>query len=488
MEKFEIPPSLVPGKAYINGEWVAQKDGKTFKVLNPATGELLAEVPDLGAAETEEAIAVAYETFKSWKETTAKERATILRKWAQLLVTNHEHLAKILTLENGKPLTEARQEITFSASFFDWYAEEARRTFGDVLPTAAKNKRMVFIRQPVGVAGLITPWNFPAGMIARKVAAALAAGCTVVLKPAEDTPLSALAMAQLGEEAGVPPGVFNIIPCSRSNASSVGKALCESPLVAKISFTGSSAVGKILLQQAASTVKKVSMELGGNAPFIVFNSANVDEAVKGALSCKYRNAGQTCVCANRMLIQEGIYDEFCSKFAEGAKKLVVGDGMKEGTTQGPLINDRGLEKVKRHVEDAIKNGGKVLCGGKQHSLGRTFFEPTVVSEVSNKAIVFEEETFGPLAALVKFKTEEEAVAIANNSRHGLAGYFYSQDISQAWRVAEQMEVGMVGINEIGISSDAVAFGGVKESGLGREGSQYGLDDYMEIKYMCFGGI
>lgn len=488
MEKYGIPQKFLPGKAYINGSWVTGKEGKTFEVRNPATGELLAEVPDLGAADAEEAIGVAYETFQTWKETTAKERAKILRTWGELLLANQEHLAKLLTLENGKPLNEAKGEIGFSASFFQWYSEEARRTYGDVVPTHNKKLRLVFVRQPVGVAGLITPWNFPAGMIARKAAAALAAGCTTVLKPAEDTPLSALAMAKLGEEAGVPPGVFNILPCSRANAPAIGKTFCESPLVAKISFTGSTATGKVLLQQAASTVKKVSMELGGNAPFIVFNSANVDEAVRGAMTCKYRGSGQTCVCANRILIQEGVYDEFCDKFAAEAKKLVVGDGMKEGVTQGPLINERGFEKVKRHVEDALQNGGKVLVGGKPHSLGRTFFEPTVISEVTNKAVVFEEETFGPLAALVKFKTEEEAVAIANNSRHGLAGYFYSQDISQAWRVAEKLEVGMVGINESLISLDSIAFGGVKESGLGREGSKYGLDDYMEIKYICFGGI
>ncbi|XP_071486185.1 succinate-semialdehyde dehydrogenase, mitochondrial-like [Diadema antillarum] len=476
-------------QAFINGSWVAAKSGATYPVKNPANGNQLALVADGNAADMEEAVRVAYETFYGpWRDTTAKERSIILRRWAELMMQNQEKLAKILTAENGKPLAEAKGEIGYAASFFEWFAEEAKRAYGDVVPSPFKTKRMIFMKQPVGVAGMITPWNFPSAMITRKAAAAIAAGCTVVVKPAEDTPLSALALCELANEAGLPAGVFNVVPCSRAHAAEVGKVICESPQVAKISFTGSTNTGKILLKQAADTVKRVSMELGGNAPFIVFETANVDAAVAGTLVCKFRGSGQTCVCANRILVHEKVYDEYCQKLSAEVEKMVVGDGMDPATTQGPLINVSGMEKVEKHVDDAVARGGKVLVGGQRHALGGSYFQPTVIRDVPNDALVCREETFGPLAPIIKFRTEEEALTIANSARVGLAGYFYSNDIGQIWRVAERMEVGMVGINEGLISSDVSAFGGIKESGMGREGSKYGIDEYMEIKYACFGGV
>ncbi|XP_038054347.1 succinate-semialdehyde dehydrogenase, mitochondrial-like [Patiria miniata] len=478
--------SLLRDKAYIGGAWVS--GDKTFPVTDPANGMEIACVPDLGVTETTDAIQAAYDAFQGWAETTAKERGVILRRWYDLMIKNQDELAQILTTEMGKPLAEAKSEILYGASFFDWFSEEAKRCYGDVVPTIMKNKRQIFLKQPVGVAALITPWNFPNAMITRKLGAALAAGCTTVVKPAEDTPLSALALIPLAEEAGLPPGVFNVVTCSRDNASDVGKVLCESPLVAKISFTGSTATGKILLEQAASTVKRVSMELGGNAPFIVFDSADVDAAVAGAIACKFRGMGQTCVCANRILVQDGVYEEFCQKLTEKVGHLVVGDGKEPGVTQGPLINEKAIEKVEKHIEDAVKRGAKVLMGGKRHELGRTFFQPTLLSDVPQDALVCKEETFGPLAPVIRFQTEAEAVALANASEFGLASYFYSNNIGQIWRVAEKLESGIVGINESLVSSEAGAFTGIKQSGLGTEGSKYGINEYLNVKYCCFGGI
>lgn len=478
--------TLVKEKAYINGAWMDSDDRKTFKVKNPANGQELGEVPDMGANDAERAIEYAYDAFQSWKETTAKYRGKILRKWFDLVNQHEDELAKILTAENGKTLAEAKGEVGYGASFLEWYSEEAKRNYGDVVPSPSRTKRMLFIRQPIGVAAMITPWNFPSAMITRKVGAALAAGCSAVVKPGEDTPLSALALAELAEQAGVPPGVINIVTCDRQNAPAVGKVFCESPLVRAISFTGSTETGKKLLEMSASTVKKASMELGGNAPFIAFDSANVDAAVGGLMGSKFRGSGQTCICSNRIFVQSGIYDQFCEKLSKAVEKLVVGDGMNAGTSMGPLINERAVQKVEKHIQDAVSHGGKILIGGKRHSLGGSFFEPTVISNVPTNAAVCSEETFGPLAPVIKFNSEDEVIALANSTRVGLAGYIYSGDTSQVWRVAERLEVGMVGINETAISADCIAFGGVKESGLGREGSKYGLEEYSEIKYLCFG--
>uniref|UniRef100_A0A2K6SST9 Succinate-semialdehyde dehydrogenase n=1 Tax=Saimiri boliviensis boliviensis TaxID=39432 RepID=A0A2K6SST9_SAIBB len=420
-----------------------------------------------------------------------QERSSLLRKWYDLMIKNKDDLAKIITAESGKPLKEAQGEILYSALFLEWFSEEARRVYGDIIYTSARDKRALVLKQPVGVAAVITPWNFPSAMITRKVGAALAAGCTVVVKPAEDTPFSALALAELASQAGIPPGVYNVIPCSRKNATEVGEAICTDPLVSKISFTGSTTTGKVLLHHAANSVKRVSMELGGLAPFIVFDSANVDQAVAGAMASKFRNAGQTCVCSNRFLVQRGIHDAFVKAFAEAIKKnLRVGNGFEEGTTQGPLINEKAVEKVEKQVNDAVCKGATVVTGGKRHQLGKNFFEPTLLSNVTQDMLCSHEETFGPLAPVIKFDTEEEAVAIANAADVGLAGrcYFYSQDPAQIWRVAEQLEVGMVGVNEGLISSVECPFGGVKQSGLGREGSKYGIDEYLELKYVCYGGL
>uniref|UniRef100_A0A7M4E7Z6 Succinate-semialdehyde dehydrogenase n=1 Tax=Crocodylus porosus TaxID=8502 RepID=A0A7M4E7Z6_CROPO len=405
-----------------------------------------------------------------------------------LLQVNQEQINYVF-ITSGKPLKEAQGEILYSASFLEWFAEEARRVYGDIIPPAAKGRRILVLKQPVGVATIITPWNFPSAMITRKVGAALAAGCTVVVKPAEDTPLSALALAELANQAGIPAGVFNVVPCSRQQTPAVGEALCTDPLVAKISFTGSTATGKLLLHYAADTVKRVSMELGGHAPFIVFDSANVDQAVAGALASKYRNSGQTCVCTNRFLVQKGIHDTFVEKFAKAIEReLHVGNGFDERTTQGPLINEKAVEKVERHISDAVAQGASIVTGGKRHSLGKNFFEPTLLSNVTTNMLCTREETFGPVAPVIKFDTEAEAVAIANSANVGLAGYFYSQDPGQIWRVAEQLEVGMVGVNEGLLSAVECPFGGVKQSGLGREGSKYGIDEYLEVKYVCFGGL
>lgn len=476
--------SLLETRAYVNGEWV--QSNEQFDVINPSTNEKIASVSDMNVADVKQAIECAYAAKTDWVAKTGKERSKILRDWHDLMVENADDLATILTAEMGKPYAEARGEILYGASFIEWFAEEAKRVYGDVIPGHQADKRIVVLKQPVGVVGSITPWNFPNAMIARKVAPALAVGCTFVARPAELTPLSALAMAVLAERAGIPKGVFNVVPSS--NSSAVGKELCANPKVAKITFTGSTRVGKILMEQCAPTIKKMSLELGGNAPFIVFDDADIDAAVEGALIAKFRNSGQTCVCANRLYVQAGIYDQFAERLAKRVGEFAVGDGFSGDTNIGPLINEAALEKVESHIADALSKGASTAVGGKRHAQGGTFFEPTVLTDMNNDMLVAEEETFGPIAPLFKFETEEEVVQLANDSEFGLAGYFYARDVSRIWRVAEQLETGMVGINTGLISTEVAPFGGIKQSGLGREGSKYGTDDYLEIKYMCFGEI
>lgn len=480
--------SLLQHTTLVNGKWVAADNGKTFPVTNPFDGSHIGDVPDMGAAETKAAITAAAEAFPAWRDKTAGERATILKKWYALQMENLDDLAVLLTTEQGKPLAEAKGEIRYGASFVEWFAEEARRVYGDVIPGHAKGLRIMTIRQPIGVAAAITPWNFPNAMITRKVAPALAAGCTVVIKPAEDTPLSALALAVLAEEAGFPPGVLNIV--TTSEASIVGKELTDNPLVRKLSFTGSTKVGKLLMAQSADTVKKLSLELGGNAPFIVFDDADLDAAVEGAIASKYRNAGQTCVCANRMYAQAGIYEKFTQKLAEAARNLTVGNGMNDGVNIGPLINTAGMEKVQRLVDDAITKGAKVLTGGKQKTMNDagSFYEPTVLTGVLPSMAISSEEIFGPIAPVIKFETEEEVIKMANDTPFGLASYFYGRDYARIWRVAEALEYGMVGINTGMISTAVAPFGGIKQSGFGREGSKYGMDDFLVMKYLCWGGV
>uniref|UniRef100_V5IGH9 Succinate-semialdehyde dehydrogenase n=2 Tax=Ixodes ricinus TaxID=34613 RepID=V5IGH9_IXORI len=481
--------ALLNESAYINGKWCPSKSGETFQVTNPANGDVICSVSDCSVDDVEEAIQSARTAFEGFKNTTAKERSALLLKFYNLQLQHTEELARLMTAENGKPLVESRGEVAYGASFLEWFSAEARRTYGDHVPAPVKGKEMLFIRQPIGVAAIITPWNFPNAMITRKIGAALAAGCTCVIKPAPDTPLSALALAQLSEEAGFPPGVLNVLPSSEATTPAVGLRLCEHPDVAAVSFTGSSAVGKLLLKQCASTVKKVSLELGGNAPFIVFDSANIDKAVTGALACKFRNTGQTCVSANRILVQDGIHDRFVASLVEAIQqKMKPGDGFEPETTLGPLINAKAVDKVEHHVADAVEKGSTVVLGGKKHSLGGNFFEPTLLTNVQRDMLVCQEETFGPVASIIRFKTEEEAVELANSTRVGLAGYFYSENVSQVWRVAKALEVGMVGVNEGLMSCAEGAFGGVKESGLGREGSRYGMDEFMQLKYICFGGL
>ncbi|XP_039594944.1 succinate-semialdehyde dehydrogenase, mitochondrial [Polypterus senegalus] len=480
-----IAQGLLRSQAYVDGRWVSAP--RSFPVLDPATGEELAKVADCGASEAGEAIRAAGSAFQTWKERSGKERGQLLRKWYDLMMQNKDDLAKLITAECGKPLKEAQGEILYAAAFLEWFSEESRRIYGDIIPSTARDRRIVVLKQPVGVASIITPWNFPSAMITRKVGAALAAGCTVVVKPAEDTPLSALALAEVASQAGIPQGVYNVVPCSRERAPAVGEVLCTDPRVRKISFTGSTATGKVLLKYAAGTVKRVSMELGGHAPFIVFDSADVDKAVAGAMGSKFRNSGQTCVCANRFLVQKGIHDIFVKKLSEAMEReLHIGHGFEEKTTQGPLINERAVEKVEKQIAEAISHGARVVKGGKR--LKGSFMEPTLLSNVTKDMLCAREETFGPLAPVIKFETEEEALTIANSAPVGLAGYFYSRDLAQIWRVAEQLEVGMVGANEGLLSAVEAPFGGVKESGLGREGSKYGIDEYLEIKYMCFGGL
>jgi succinate-semialdehyde dehydrogenase/glutarate-semialdehyde dehydrogenase len=477
-------PALLRDQAYINGAWVGAST--TFDVNNPADGATIASVPNLGAAETKTAIAAANAAFPAWAARTGKDRAGIMRKWYDLMLEHADDLAALMTAEQGKPVTEAKGEILYAASFIEWFAEEAKRVNGDVLASPSTKQRMVVLKQPIGVCASITPWNFPTAMITRKVGPAMAAGCTIVIKPAEQTPLSALALAELAQRAGVPPGVINIITADSANSIEVGKVLCTSPIVRHLSFTGSTPVGRILMQQCAPTVKKLGLELGGHAPFIVFDDADLDAAVEGALISKYRNAGQTCVCTNRFYVHESIYDAFVARLAAGAEKMKVGNGFENGVTQGPLIDGAAIAKVEQHVADALAKGAKLETGGKKHALGGTFYEPTVLSNVSSDMQIMCEETFGPVAAVVKFKTEEEAIAAANNTEFGLASYFYTRDIGRVWRVAEKLEYGMVGINTGAISNEVAPFGGVKQSGLGREGSKYGIEEYLEIKYLSIG--
>lgn len=478
--------ALLREAGYIDGGWTVADSGDSFAVTNPATGEPLAQVSDLGSAETVRAIEAARAAWPGWRSRTAKERGAVLRRWFDLMLEHQDDLARLMTAEQGKPLAEAMGEVVYGASFVEWFAEEAKRVYGDVIPAAMNDRRYVVIKQPVGVVAAITPWNFPIAMITRKCAPAMAAGCPVVVKPSELTPLSALALAELAERAGFPNGVFNVI--TTTDAAAVGRVLTASPMVRKLSFTGSTAVGKRLIADCAGTVKKVSMELGGNAPFIVFDDADVDAAVAGAMASKYRNAGQTCVCANRLLVQDGVYDLFVRRLAEAVDDLQVGDGMSAGTQQGPLITAAAVDKVEAHIADAVDKGARVMCGGHRHALGGTFFEPTVLADVTPQMRVASEETFGPVAPLFRFTTEAEAVQMANDTEYGLAAYFYSRDIGRVWRVAEALEYGIVGINEGIISTELAPFGGVKESGLGREGSRYGIDEFVEIKYLCMGGL
>ncbi|NHB75322.1 NAD-dependent succinate-semialdehyde dehydrogenase [Rhodobacter calidifons] len=475
-------PSLLVTKAYVAGEWVMADDGSTFPVTNPARGDVICELPNLGRAETARAITAAHAAHREWAGRTAKERAQVLRRWFDLCMANQDDLATILTAEMGKPLAEARGEIAYGASYIEFYGEEAKRTYGEIIPGHQRDKRIQVLKQPIGVAASITPWNFPNAMIARKVAPALAAGCGMVSRPAAETPLSALALALLAERAGVPKGLFSVITSKRS--SDIGKEFCENPLIRKLTFTGSTEVGRILLRQAADQVLKCSMELGGNAPFIVFDDADLDAAVEGAMISKFRNNGQTCVCANRIYVQAGVYDAFAAKLAAAVEKLAIGDGLKPGVTTGPLINEAAVEKVEEHIQDVLAGGGKVVTGGKRHELGGTFFQPTVVTGVKPDMKVAQEETFGPLAPLFRFETEEEVIAMANNTIFGLASYFYARDIGRITRVQEALEYGMVGVNTGLISNEMAPFGGVKQSGLGREGSRHGIDDYMELKYVC----
>ncbi|HEV8015905.1 MAG TPA: NADP-dependent succinate-semialdehyde dehydrogenase [Stellaceae bacterium] len=472
-------------QAYIDGQWVAADRGKTFNVTNPADDSVLGHVPDLGAAETRRAIAAAERALPDWRARTGKERAAILRKWADLMLANQEDLAQLMTAEQGKPLGESRGEIAYAASFIEWFGEEAKRVYGDVIPGFTRDRRVIVLKQPIGVCAAITPWNFPAAMITRKAGPALAAGCTMVVKPAEQTPFSALALCELAERAGVPKGVYS---CVTGDPKAIGGELTSNPAVRKLSFTGSTEIGKLLMAQCAGTVKKLSLELGGNAPFIVFDDADLDAAVKGAIASKYRNAGQTCVCANRIFVQDAVYDGFAAKLAGAVKALKVGAGTEEGAVIGPLIDHAGLAKVEDHVADAVAKGARIVLGGKRHARGGTFFEPTVLADVTTQMKIAREETFGPVAPLFRFSREDEAIAMANDTEFGLAAYFYGNDMRRVWRVAEALEFGIVGINEGIISTEVAPFGGVKESGFGREGSKYGIDDYLSIKYLCLGGM
>ena len=478
-------PSLLHEQCYVDGTWIDAADGKCIDVNNPASGEIIATVPSLSAHETRRAIEAANAAWPEWRAKTGKERANIMRRWYTLMMENQEDLAVLMTSEQGKPILESRGEIAYAASFIEWFAEEAKRVYGDTMNHPLAGRRIVVIKQPIGVVAAITPWNFPAAMITRKCAPAMAAGCPVVIKPASQTPLSALALAELAERAGIPRGVLNVVT---GKASVLGGELTENPTVRKLSFTGSTEIGKLLMAQCAGTVKKVSLELGGNAPFIVFDDADLDAAVVGAMASKYRNAGQTCVCANRFLVQDGIYDAFAERFATAVRDLKVGNGLEDGIQQGPLIDGNAVEKVESHIADATAKGATVLAGGARHSLGGTFFEPTLLTGVTTDMAVTREETFGPVAPLFRFSDEAEAIRMANDTEFGLAAYFYSRDVGRIWRVAEGLEYGIVGINEGIISNEVAPFGGVKESGIGREGSKYGMDDFLEIKYLCLGGV
>ena len=480
--------ALLKCQGFIDGQWVAADSGAVFAVTDPASGSKIVEVADMGVAETRRAIYAAARALPVWRAKTAKERGAVLRRWFELILAHTEDLALLMTTEQGKPLGEARGEVAYGASFLEWFAEEGKRAYGDVIPTVAPDRRLLVIKQPIGVCAAITPWNFPIAMITRKVGPALAAGCTLVAKPAEATPLSALALAELAHRAGVPPGVFNVVTADAGHAPEIGLELCTHPTVRKVSFTGSTEVGRILLRQSADTVKKLSLELGGNAPFIVFDDADIDAAVEGALASKYRNAGQTCVCANRFYVQAGVYDAFAAKLAAKVGQFKVGAGTEPGVSIGPLIEASAIDKVEAHIADACALGAKVLLGGKRHALGGLFFEPTVLTGVTSDMKVAREETFGPVAPLFRFETEAEAIAMANDTEFGLAAYFYSRDIGRVFRVAEALESGMVCVNSGLLSNEVAPFGGVKQSGLGREGSKYGIDEYMEIKYLCLAGL
>ncbi len=481
-----INSKLLQTGAYIDGHWVSADDGASLAVINPSTGEELVWIASVGAVETRRAIAAAERALPAWRAKTAKERANILRRWFNLMMENQHDLAMIIAQEQGKTLTEAAGEIAYAANYIEWFSEEAKRIYGDIIAPPSNDKRLMVVRQPVGVVASITPWNYPSAMIARKVAPALAAGCTFVAKPAKETPLSAFALAVLAEEAGVPPGVFNVV-CGDDSAA-IGGEMTSNPIVRKLTFTGSTAVGKMLIGQCATTVKKTSMELGGNAPFIVFDDADLEAAVSGAMASKYRNSGQTCVCANRFLVQEGIYDAFALRLVEEVKKFKLGNASDKATTMGPLISAKEAGKVAAMVDEAVVGGAKIMVGGQRSPLGDCFYEPTVLQNVNDSMRIFREEIFGPVAPLFKFSTEAEAVAIANDTQFGLASYFYTRDIGRVWRVSEALEYGMVGINEGIISNEMAPFGGIKESGSGREGSKYGIDDYVEIKYMCLAGL
>jgi succinate-semialdehyde dehydrogenase/glutarate-semialdehyde dehydrogenase len=478
-------PSLFKTKAYIAGEWIQSDDETTLEVQNPATGELLGKIPRMGQQEARRAIEAANRAWPEWRKKTAKQRSIILRAWHDLMLENADDLALILTTEQGKPLAEAKGEILYAASFLEWFAEEAKRVYGDTIPTPANDKRIVVTKEPIGVCAAITPWNFPAAMITRKVGPALAAGCPIIVKPAEATPFSALALAVLAERAGVPAGIFSVVT---GDPKAIGSEMTANPIVRKLSFTGSTAVGRLLMAQCAPTVKKVSLELGGNAPFIVFEDADLDAAVAGAIASKYRNSGQTCVCTNRFYVHDKVYDAFAAKLRDAVEQLKVGRGTEDGVTQGPLINEAAVLKVESHIEDALAKGARIVTGGKRHALGHGFFEPTVLSDVTPAMKVARDETFGPLAPLFRFSSDEEVIALANDTEFGLASYFYSRDIGRVWRIAEALEYGMVGINTGLISNEVAPFGGVKQSGLGREGSHYGIDDYVVIKYLCVGGV
>ena len=472
-------------QAYIGGRWCEADNGTSFQVTNPATGEVLGQVPDMGAAETRRAIEAAKAAWPGWRHKTAKERANLLRKWHDLMMANLDDLARLMTAEQGKPLAESKGEIGYAASFIEWFAEEGKRVYGDTIPSPWNDRRLVVVKEPVGVCCAITPWNFPAAMITRKAGPALAAGCTMVAKPAESTPLSAFALAVLAERAGIPAGVFNVLT---GDPKAIGGEMTSNPDVRKITFTGSTEVGRLLMRQSADTIKKVSLELGGNAPLIVFDDADLDAAVEGTIISKFRNTGQTCVCANRLYVQDGVYDAFAEKLIAAVKQLKVGNGFEVGVAQGPLIDQAAVEKVEEHISDAVSKGARVLLGGKRHSLGGTFFEPTVLADVTSAMKVAREETFGPVAPLFRFYKDEDAVQFSNDTEFGLASYFYSRDIGRIWRVAEELEYGMVGINTGLISTEVVPFGGMKQSGIGREGSHYGIDEFIEVKYLCFGGV
>lgn len=480
-------PSLLISSALIGGEWRSSSNsGDKLEVKNPATGEVLTHLPDMSAVETKEAIDAAFIVQKSWAQKTGKERAGILRKWYDLMVKNVDDLGAILCAEMGKPLTEAKGEVMYGASFIEWFSEEAKRVYGDIIPGHQTDKRIMVLKQPVGVVASITPWNFPNAMIARKVGPALAVGCAFVAKPAAETPLSALAMAKLAEDAGMPKGLFSVITSSKP--AEIGKEFCDNEKVRKLTFTGSTQVGRTLMKQSADQVMKTSMELGGNAPFIVFDDADLDAAVEGVMISKYRNNGQTCVCANRIYVQSGVYDAFAEKLKAAVNKMKVGDGFNEGVTAGPLISDKAVQKVEQHIEDATSKGAKIAAGGKRHELGGTFFEPTILTQVTKEMLIASDETFGPVAPLFRFETVDDVIEQANDTIFGLASYFYANDLSQVWKVAEALEYGMVGVNTGLISTEVAPFGGIKQSGTGREGSKYGCDDYLEMKYVCIGGV